>query len=53
MKKPEKTQDEIRDEYRREDLGPLTRGKYAARYAKATNVVVIDRYPRHSQTPRQ
>jgi hypothetical protein len=33
---------EMRAEYRREDLGPLVRGKYAARYAKATNVVVID-----------
>ena len=41
MKKPENTQDEMRSEYRREDFGPLTRGKYAARYAKATNVVVI------------
>ena len=29
-------------EYRREDLGPLVRGKYAARYAKASNIVVID-----------
>lgn len=34
--------DEMRAEYRREDLGPLVRGKYAARYAKATNIVVID-----------
>ena len=42
MKKPEKTTDEMRPEYRREDLGTLVRGKYAARYAKATNVVVID-----------
>jgi len=42
MKKPEKETDEMRTEYRREDLGPLVRGKYAARYAKATNVVVID-----------
>jgi hypothetical protein len=42
MKKPEKTAEEMRVEYRREDLGPLVRGKYAARYAKATNVVVID-----------
>ena len=32
----------MRAEYRREDLGPLVRGKYAARYAKSTNVVVID-----------
>lgn len=42
MKKPEKDTDEIRPEYRREYLGTLVRGKYAARYAKATNVVVID-----------
>lgn len=34
--------DEIRAEYRREDLGPLVRGRYAARYAKASNVVIID-----------
>ena len=34
--------DEMRVEYRREDLGPIVRGKYAARYAKSTNVVVID-----------
>ena len=29
-------------EYRREQLGVGVRGKYAARYAKATNIVVID-----------
>lgn len=38
-----KVQDEaMRDEYARGDLGPLVRGKYASRYAKASNVVVID-----------
>ena len=37
-----KAKDDMRAEYRREDLGPLVRGKYAARYAKASNVVVID-----------
>ena len=42
MKKPEKDTDEMRAEYRREDLGALVRGKYAVRYARATNVVVID-----------
>lgn len=42
MKKAKPPSDEMRAEYRREDLGPLVRGKYAARYAKATNVVVID-----------
>ena len=42
MKKAKQPNDEVRAEYRREDLGPLVRGKYAARYAKATNIVVID-----------
>ena len=42
MKKAKVENDEMRAEYRREDLGPLVRGKYAARYAKATNIVVID-----------
>ncbi len=42
MKKAETPPDEMRPEYRREDLGTLVRGKYAQRYAKATNVVVID-----------
>ena len=42
MKKAKSDDVEMRAEYRREDLGPLVRGKYAARYAKSTNVVVID-----------
>ena len=42
MKKAKTEVDEMRAEYRREDLGSLVRGKYAARYAKSTNVVVID-----------
>ena len=42
MKKAKVKDDEMRAEYTREDLGPLVRGKYAARYAKATNIVVID-----------
>jgi hypothetical protein len=42
MKKAEPIGDELRSEYQREHLGTLVRGKYAARYAKATNVVVID-----------
>ena len=42
MKKVNTKIDEMRAEYTRADLGPLVRGKYAARYAKATNVVVID-----------
>ena len=42
MKKAKPPSDEMRAEYRREDLGPLVRGKFAARYAKASNIVVID-----------
>lgn len=42
MKKAKPPSDEMRAEYQREDLGTLVRGRYAARYAKATNVVVID-----------
>lgn len=42
MKKASIKDDEMRAEYSRADLGPLVRGKYAARYAKATNIVVID-----------
>ena len=42
MKKANLKDDDMRAEYSRADLGPLVRGKYAARYAKATNVVVID-----------
>ena len=42
MKKAKSDDVEMRAEYRREDLGPLVRGKYAARYAKSTNIVVID-----------
>ena len=42
MKTAKPAKDDMRAEYRRDDLGPLVRGKYAARYAKASNVVVID-----------
>jgi hypothetical protein len=42
MNKTKPPSDEMRAEYRWENLGPLVRGKYAARYAKATNIVVID-----------
>ena len=42
MKNAKPKDDEMRAEYRRENLGPLVRGKYAARYAKCTNIVVID-----------
>ena len=41
MKKVKAVQDELRPEYRREDFGTMTRGKYADRCRKASNVVVI------------
>ena len=33
---------ELRPEYKRSDFGKMVRGKYAARIATATNVVVLD-----------
>ena len=42
MKKAKLEDEEMRAEYRREDFGPLARGKCANAYVKATNVVVID-----------
>ena len=42
MKKANVVDTEPRSEYARADLGPLVRGKYAGRYAKTSNVVVID-----------
>lgn len=42
MKKLEKTKDELRPEYRREDFGKMVRGKYAKQYQAASNVVVLD-----------
>jgi len=43
MKKADrKADDELRPEYERSDFGELTRGKYAARLAEETNVVVLD-----------
>lgn len=42
MKKAEgKPTDELRPEYKRSDFGNLVRGKYAARVAAKTNVVVL------------
>ncbi len=41
MKKVKPEQDELRAEYRREDLGEMVRGKYAQRCREASNVVVI------------
>jgi hypothetical protein len=37
-----KAGDELRSEYRRSDFGKLVRGKYAARAARDTNVVVLE-----------
>jgi len=37
-----KAGDELRPEYRRSDFGKLVRGKYAARTARETNVVVLE-----------
>jgi len=42
MKKDNNPRDELRPEYRREDFGPMARGKYAARVRKSSNVVVLD-----------
>ena len=41
MKKPEKTVEELRPEYRHEDFGKMTRGKYAKQVKAASNVVVL------------
>lgn len=37
-----KAKDEIRPEYRREDLGKGVRGKYLDRVSKGTNLVLLD-----------
>ena len=37
-----KAKDELRPEYRREDLGKGVRGKYLARVSKGTNLVLLD-----------
>lgn len=42
MKTAESANHEMSAEYQRDDLGPIVRGKYAARYTEATNIVVID-----------
>ena len=36
------TDDEVRSEYRREDLGKGVRGKFFGRYSKGTNLVLLD-----------
>ncbi len=42
MKKTSRDVDELRPEYKRSDFGKLVRGKYAARVAAGTNVIVLD-----------
>jgi hypothetical protein len=42
MKKLEKTAEELRPEYCREDFGKMTRGKYAKQVKAASNVVVLE-----------
>ena len=42
MSKVKSTNDEIREEYRREGLGRGVRGKYLARVSRGTNLVVLD-----------
>lgn len=37
-----KVKDEMRSEYKREDLGEGMRGKYASAYAEAYNIVLLD-----------
>jgi hypothetical protein len=37
-----KAKDEMRTEYRREDLGKGVRGKYFARVSKGSNLVLLD-----------
>ena len=37
-----KSADELRSEYARSDFGHLVRGKYAARIAAETNVIVLE-----------
>jgi hypothetical protein len=42
MKKTDPVKDDLRPEYRREDFGPMVRGKYAARLKESSNIVVLD-----------
>lgn len=37
-----KGKDEMRSEYRREDLGAGVRGKFFGRFSKGTNLVLLD-----------
>jgi hypothetical protein len=42
MKMDEQTVDELLPEYRREDFGPMARGKHAHGMSEATNIVLLD-----------
>ena len=42
MNKGEQDLDELRPEYRREDFGPMVRGKYAQQMRETTNIVILD-----------
>ncbi len=43
MKKAKyKSTDDLRPQYKRSDLGPLVRGKYADRVAEETNIIVLE-----------
>ncbi len=41
-----KATDELRAEYKRSDFGALVRGKYAAKVAASSNIVVLNRRSR-------
>lgn len=42
MKKTDLLNDDLRPEYRREDFGPMVRGKYAVQLKESSNIVVLD-----------
>jgi hypothetical protein len=42
MKTLNKTEDELRPEYKRADFGEMVRGKYAQRLKSETNIVVLE-----------
>ena len=42
MKKAKSTSDDLRAEYKRSNLGKLTRGKYHKRVKAGSNVVILD-----------
>ena len=42
MKKANAASDEVRAEYRREDFGPMVRGKYATRLRESSNIIVLE-----------